>query len=162
LEIGIVLTVGEYFLIIIFLLGKVVNGAKMSIIFKKFINREYIKNNPTKYFVFGDNDMRVGTGGQAKEMRGEPNSIGVRVKKYPGNISIAYYSDIQYDFNVIKITEDFDIVKKYLKGGCDVVIPEDKIGTGLAKLKVFAPKTLKFINDKIKELCDKYGVKQED
>jgi len=131
------------------------------ILFKKFITREFIKANPDKYFVFGDNEMRCGTGGQAKEMRGEPNSIGIRVKRFPGTSTIAYYSDRNYDSNILNISEDFRIVEEYLKGGKTVIIPKDGIGTGLAKLKYFAPKTLEFINNKIKELSNTYGIKEE-
>ena len=35
-----------------------------------YIRREDVQANPNKIFVFGDNIMREGLGGQAKEMRG--------------------------------------------------------------------------------------------
>ena len=50
----------------------------------KFITRQYVKAHPNVYFVFGDNEVRRGYGGQAKEMRGELNTVGVRTKRTPG------------------------------------------------------------------------------
>jgi len=44
--------------------------------YKKYIRREYIRQNRHKTFLFGDNLEHLGYGGQAKEMRGEPNAIG--------------------------------------------------------------------------------------
>lgn len=132
------------------------------IILKKFITRKFIKSHPNEVFVFGDNDIRKGSGGQAKEMRGEQNSFGVRVKRFPGKDNLSYYTDYTYKENIKKITEDFDIVERHLKGGKDGVIPKDGIGTGLARMKDFAPRTLEYVENKIKELCNKYGVKQED
>ncbi len=120
--------------------------------YMKFISRDYIRANPDKYFIFGDNDTRIGNGGQAKEMRGEPNSIGIRVKKTPGTNKSAYYTDNEYLDNVTKIVQDFASVNYYLKKGKTVVVPSDGIGTGLAKLKDYAPYTLKFVKDIIKAL----------
>ncbi len=71
------------------------------IIFQKFIYREDLKTNQGVMYLFGDNDMRVGKGGQAKEMRGEPNAIGIRVKKAPKTTN-AYYTDEEYQSNIEK------------------------------------------------------------
>jgi len=127
------------------------------IIFKEFITRNYIKLNTSKYFVFGDNDMRIGFGGQAKEIRGEPNSIGIRVKKGPGIEPSCYYYDSEYEDNIKKIEEDFQVVEKLLKQGRTVVFPSAGIGTGLGKLKDNAPKTLKYINNRIYGFYVEYG-----
>ncbi len=83
------------------------------IIFQKFIYREDLKNNQGVIYLFGDNDMRRGRGGQAKEMRGEPNSIGIRVKKSPGTgdgIGGAYYTDREYHTNIAYIDKDLSYV----------------------------------------------------
>jgi hypothetical protein len=120
--------------------------------YMKFISRDYIRANPDKYFIVGDNDSRIGSGGQAKEMRGEANSIGIRVKKTAGTNKSAYYTDSEYLDNVTKIVQDFATVNYYLKKGKTVVVPSDGIGTGLAKLKDYAPYTLKFVKDIIKTL----------
>ena len=127
------------------------------IIFQKMIYREDLKSNQGIYYIFGDNDKRTGNGGQAKEMRGEKNAIGIRVKKSPNRVGLVYYFDSDYDINIKKIDEDFTTVEKLLKQGEIVICPSDGIGTGLARLKEFAPKTLIYIENKIKELWEKYN-----
>ena len=127
------------------------------IIFQKFITRKDIKSHPKRLYIFGDNDQRVGTGGQAKEMRGEPNSIGIRVKKAPKTGKHVYYYDSEIGSNLVKIKEDFETIFMHLDNDGIVVIPKDGIGTGLAKLKDNAPLTLNFIDSLIKELVERYG-----
>ena len=48
----------------------------------KVITRDKIKENPDVLYLFGDKLLRKGLGGQAKEMRGEPNTLGIVSKKY--------------------------------------------------------------------------------
>ena len=88
--------------------------------------------------------MRVGRGGQAKEMRGEPNAIGIRVKKAPLTGDV-YYNDKEIDENKRKINEDLNEVREQLDYGKIIVIPSDGIGTGLALLKEKAPETLLYL-----------------
>ena len=130
------------------------------IILQKFITREDIQINKHWLYIFGDNDKRVGKGGQAKEMRGEPNSIGIRVKKTSGTKEEAYYTDVEALKNIENITQDFKIIEEHLMNGGIVVIPIDGIGTGLAKLKDIAPITLQFVKGMIKELIKRYGLKE--
>lgn len=116
---------------------------------QKFITREDVKNNPEVLYVFGDNDRRAGFGGQAKAMRGEKNSIGIRTKKAPSNNTAAFYRDAEFEENIKKIDEDFAILFNSEKS---VIIPEDGLGIGLAKLEEYAPKTLAHIEKRIAEL----------
>ena len=127
------------------------------IIFQKFIHRQDLTNNPEVYYVFGDNDMRIGKGGQAKEMRGEKNTRGIRVKKSPGTKTNNYYTDKEYEENIKKIDDDFMFVECMLQREKIFVIPSNGIGTGLARLQEFAPKTLQYVKNKIKELWEKYN-----
>lgn len=128
------------------------------ITFKKFITRKEIQSNPDIIFIFGDNDKREGLGGQAKEMRGEPNCIGIRTKKNVTWNPSDYYYDIEFRENVIKILEDFELVENKLQEGKKVIIPLDGIGTGLARLSTNAPLTLNFIKNYIKYLIKKYNM----
>jgi len=130
------------------------------IILQKFITRKDIQSNPKVLYVFGDNDKRAGKGGQAKEMRGESNSIGIRVKKAPGTTQEVYYTDIEALQNIEKITADFKVIEEHLINGGIVVIPTDGIGTGLAKLIDTAPITLQFVKGMVKELIKRYGLKE--
>ena len=65
------------------------------------------RDNPDKYFVFGDNDQRRGNGGQAC-IRPAKNSIGIRTKKYPSIDKGAFYTDNEFQENVRKIDEDIN------------------------------------------------------
>lgn len=47
------------------------------------VTRADVRANPDKIFIFGDNLAGRGFGGQAKEMRGEENAVGVPTKKLP-------------------------------------------------------------------------------
>jgi len=115
-----------------------------------------IENNPTAYFIFGDNDQRVGVGGQAKICRGKPNCIGVRTKALPTYGPEAFYYDRDFEQNRIKIDEDFAEVEKLLESGSVVYWPACGIGTGRANLKENAPETLNYINEKMLGLLKKY------
>lgn len=116
-----------------------------NIIYKKFITRQDVRDNNNKIFVFGDNDQRSGYGGQAKAMRGEPNAIGIRVKKYPSIDEQSFYIDKEYFKNTIKIDEDIKILE-IAAHSKDIIFPENGIGTGLAQLNVRSPKTFYYLN----------------
>jgi hypothetical protein len=49
------------------------------------IYRRDLRANPESLYLFGDNTKRVGIGGQAREMRGEPNAVGIATKNAPGS-----------------------------------------------------------------------------
>ncbi len=53
----------------------------MTLLYIKKYTRAYIRAHPDWLFVFGDNMMRRGFGGQAAEARGEPNAIGIATKR---------------------------------------------------------------------------------
>lgn len=125
--------------------------------FMKFIKRSDVKKNHDKFFVFGDNNMHLGIGGQAKEMRGEPNAIGVRTKKTPGIDPSAYYTDNEFDDNKQKIDLDLNYIEMLLSEENTVVFPKDGIGTGLAKLQEKAPKTFEYLQNRLKEIFETYG-----
>ncbi len=120
----------------------------------KIILRNELKANPTTLYLFGDNDIRKGLGGQAKEMRGEPNAIGVSTKKLPARGEEAYKSDNELQENKKIITDDINKAiaewntGKYSK----LVIPQ--MGVGLAELPTRAPKTYKFLQEELKRLED--------
>ena len=73
---------------------------------QKFITRADLQANPKRLYLFGDNVMRAGLGGQAKEMRGEPNAVGVATKKAPHRGHLAYFTDAEYAENCEQIRSD--------------------------------------------------------
>lgn len=113
----------------------------MPLILQKRIYRDDLKANPSVSYIFGDNEKRVGLGGQAGEMRGEPNAIGVATLCAPGQ----YFNARDTDRQCTVIDRDLEPVRKALRDGKIVVWPMDGIGTGIAQLKELAPDTYAFL-----------------
>lgn len=111
----------------------------MSVRFQKWITRQDLKNNPNVYYVFGDNMKRRGFGGQAKEMRGETNAIGLATKFSPGTNEFDYYNDDSLTA-WSQQAADLKYIKTKLEEGHIVVFPTDGLGTGLSQLPKRAPK----------------------
>lgn len=122
------------------------------IIFKRYILRTDLVANPDTYYLFGDNVKRYGLGGQAREMRGEPNAIGIATKWAPDNLRASYFSDENEKCLEI-VQADFAKVFDLVKNNKDIVVPADGLGTGLSNLQLHAPELLKFIGDQIDALC---------
>jgi hypothetical protein len=112
----------------------------MPIEYQKWITREDLRANPDKLYVFGDNIQRRGLGGQAKEMRGEPNAVGVVTKHRPSNSPNAFFRDKDLDWIASIMTKDLLPVHEALLKGKTVVWPSDGIGSGLSQLPKYAPK----------------------
>lgn len=127
------------------------------LLFQYRIYRSDLELNPHVIYCFGDNDEKVGKGGQAKECRGEPNALGIPTKKGPGINDDCYYYDSEYDENIRKIERAFTALEIELKKGTVVVLPTEGFGTGLAMLKVNAPRTLAYIEERVLGLVEKYG-----
>jgi hypothetical protein len=106
----------------------------------KHITRAVMRKFPATLFVFGDNMVRKGFGGQAKEMRGEPNAVGIPTKDLPSNVEDAFFTDDDYDYARPEIEKAFLKLFAHASLGGDIVWPADGIGTGLAQLEKRAPK----------------------
>src|SRR3972149_6022533 len=129
----------------------------MKILRLPFISRGLVRANPMVMFVFGDNDIRKGMGGQAKEMRGELNALGIRVKNLPARTPDSYWTDREYSLNEAKIDEDFLPVERHLALGGIVAIPADGIGTGLGAMGIRCPKTYLYLTKRLETLIAAYG-----
>ena len=114
---------------------------------------DFIRQNSDKIFIYGDNDLRTGKGGQAV-IRGLDNTIGIRTKKGPSNKPIAFYSDKEFVENCKKITEDLLLINSKLCAGKTIVLSNGGYGTGLADLKSKAPMTYQFLSDSLKSLFE--------
>jgi hypothetical protein len=118
------------------------------IVKQKRITREDLQANPHVGYLFGDNLQREGLGGQAKEMRGEPNAIGVPTKRAPHMGDTAFLTDREYFDNISDIDKALEKCNNYEV----IVIPLDGIGTGLAQLQTRAPRTYKYLQFKLNNL----------
>lgn len=111
----------------------------MPIQYKKFISRQMVQGNPETLFVFGDNVKRSGHRGQAAQMRGEPNTIGIPTKWYPTLKTDAFFYDHQIDQIRPLMEADYLTVENHLLNGKTVIWPADNIGTGLSRIPSNAP-----------------------
>jgi hypothetical protein len=106
-----------------------------------WITEELIKASPNKVFLFGDNLVKRGRGGQAVVMRGLPNCVGVPTKKYPSMNPGSFFTDSEYQQNCWAIDEAFGKIPDDV----EVVVPEAGLGTGLAQLPQRAPRTYAYL-----------------
>lgn len=126
-----------------------------NVIRQKWIMRADLKNNSERaVYLFGDNVARVGLGGQAKEMRGEHNAIGIATKRLPSMDDEAFFSDDDFVANCRIITEDIRAAFSARSRGLIVVIPADGLGTGLSELPKRAPRTNAFLEGLLSALID--------
>ncbi|UTU07893.1 hypothetical protein CcrC1_gp207c [Caulobacter phage C1] len=123
----------------------------MPVIFQKHIKREDARRNPFVLYVFGDNVARKGFGGQAAELRGEPNAVGVRTKYTPGEM---YFVEAPLETEAQKkmIDEDMRRLFKHVQQGGIVVWPSAGIGTNRARMAITAPTTFEYLQGKLEAL----------
>jgi hypothetical protein len=136
----------------------------MRILRMEAITRGIVRANPAVLFLFGDNDIRQGMGGQAKGvvdhasvMRGELNARGIRTKKLPAMTPEAFWTDKEYEQNEAKIDEDFWPVERHLAMGGAVVMPASGLGTGLGRMGRQCPKTFVYLCNRLETLLKTYG-----
>ena len=124
----------------------------MSVFTMRWIARSFVRSRPEVLFVFGDNMAMTGYGGQAKELRGEPNTVGIPTKWKPSRDSSAFFLDTDLPDVQPRIDEGFARLEAHLRAGGLVVWPEDGIGTGRACLKTCAPVIWDYIQARKKQL----------
>jgi hypothetical protein len=116
-----------------------------------------VRENRNIYFVFGDNLIGKGKGGQAI-IRDEFNTIGVPTKKLPSSFIKSYFTDDELKENKEVIDYAFKIITEKLKEGFYIALPEDGLGTGLSKLPEKAPLTYIYLEKKLDKLKEKYKI----
>lgn len=122
----------------------------------RLISREYVRANRDKLFLFGDNLVRRGFGGQARAMRGEPNAIGIPTKKSPSYKDAAFFTDEEFEQNKAAIDRSFAEIDQ--EAASDeiqvIVVSSDGLGTGRAQLNRRAPRTFAYLQSRLAELTD--------
>lgn len=131
----------------------------MPLVKQTHITREEIRNNPDKFYVFGDNMARKGFGGQAKEMRGEPNSIGIPTKWIPSTDHFAYFDNSDWDNRIVRqeIIAALVVIRDLLEKKVTVIIPSAGLGTGHANLSRRAPIIADYIHSNLILLEEEFG-----
>jgi hypothetical protein len=124
------------------------------IIFKGYWTINDVKRYPHALFVYGDNNAKIGKGGQAI-IRDLSNTIGIPTKKYPSNRYESFYTDSEYQDNINHISNAINNIITLSKHYKYVVLPEDGFGTGFADLPNKAPKTYAFLVNAVNKLKKK-------
>jgi hypothetical protein len=125
----------------------------MPVIKQYRIYRTDLQNNPHVLYLFGDNNIRRGLGGQAGEMRGEVNAVGVRTKWAPEMAASAFFDDDEFATISLMIDSDLQPAIDHAIGGGVVVIPADGLGTGLSQLPERAPRVAAYLDNRLKFLA---------
>ena len=118
-------------------------------IFKGLWYSEIVMKNRNRFYIFGDNDLRKGLGGQAC-IRRCFNTQGIRTKKEPSMNEGSFYKDLEYSENILKIERDIQKVKTISKNYI-IVFSENGFGNGYAQLKERAPATYAYLCKRLKE-----------
>jgi hypothetical protein len=121
---------------------------KSNVMEEEHITRDMLRQNPNTQFLFGDNLIERGLGGQAGEMRDEPNAIGIPTKRAPSMLDSSFFTDNEFEDNKIAIDKAFDKIDLTRP----VVIPANGLGTGRAQLDTRAPKTYAYLQQRLEEL----------
>ena len=125
----------------------------------EYYNITQCNDNPTTLYIFGDNVVKFGKGGQAT-IRDCPNTFGIPTKMFPSTSIDSYFidsNDNSYEYIDNSLIELYNIYKsnKYNT----IIFPKDGLGTGLSKMPFYAPKMFKrFCED----LYDKFNIKMTD
>lgn len=115
---------------------------------------EEVQNTRDCLYVFGDNILRRGKGGQAI-IRDEYNTRGIVTKQWPSMDDGAFFNDEEFDRFTSLI--DYDIRRiKSIEHLYTIVFPSGGIGTGLAEMPIRSPKVFKYLCD---ELFRNFGYK---
>lgn len=112
----------------------------MPVIYQDWILRKHLRANPEWLYLFGDNSLRKGYGGQAAEMRGEPNAVGITTKKRPSMVPSAFFNDTDYAGWLLENEQAMWRVEKHLYLNGTVVLPKSPLGSGYARLEQNAPR----------------------
>lgn len=112
-------------------------------------------NNPNKTYVFGDNLIHQGTGGQAI-IRYCDNSFGIPTKRFPSMDEDAFFSDKADEMRKVNIKLAALIVYYESNEKPILVFPEDGIGTGRAKLQEKSPQIYNMIKNAFETQFDLY------
>ena len=94
----------------------------------KIITKEYLLENPNHIFVFGDNLLRIGTGGAAS-LRDLPNTYGFVTKKAPNNNLSSFYTPKEYE---PVFADEMNKLIKEIENNPDKTYLISKVGAGLA------------------------------
>lgn len=115
---------------------------------------------PDLLFVFGDNMLGFGKGGQAI-IRSEPNAFGVPTKRKPAMSPGSFFAEGN-EKDMDAVLESIEELWTHLENGKHVVFPmtengEVSLGLERAKLRQKAPSIYTTIENHVEEMCNSFG-----
>lgn len=117
---------------------------------KEWFSVQQCLDHPENLYVFGDNIMRVGNGGQAV-IRGCENSYGIATKRTPSMHESAFFSDTNHEYQCV-FSDLLRLEEIYTSGKYEYIIfPSDGLGTGLARMPEKSPILYRRMNEFIQE-----------
>lgn len=126
----------------------------MPVCFVDILDRRWIQFRSDLYWVFGDNLLKTGHGGQAGACRGEPNVIGIPTKKRPDMKPDAFFDNPSY---AVMMVPAFAEIQFKLMDGETIVVPTAGVGSGLAKIPEKSPELYEWIREQFKGMVKDYG-----
>ena len=130
------------------------------IIQRQWFSMEQCENNKLSLYIFGDNMISIGTGGQA-QIRYCNNSFGIPTKRLPSMTDESFFNDrddekecIDINISQLKSIIDSNIYE-------NIILPYDGLGTGLAEMDKRSPYLFKYLNDSLSKLLNISYMKEE-
>lgn len=111
----------------------------MPIRWEDHITRQMVRAEPCALFVYGDNLIHKGMSSQSREMRGEPNAVGIPIRRLPAMDAAAYFTDADIDTFRHAAEPPCRRLADHLRSGGIVVWPAAGVGTGQTDLEHRAP-----------------------
>lgn len=118
-------------------------------IYKESDIKDGVYGNANTLYLFSDNVVRRGKGGQAV-IRDAVNSMGIVTKRYPSNEPKAFLTDEKDYQHVSRLVADdlYEMARKLGEGEYKYIhIPSGGFGTGLAGLKKSAPRIFTMLSE---------------
>lgn len=124
------------------------------IIYVDRLSVELCRENKMSIYVFGDNMIGKGKASQAC-IRDEINSFGIPTKKLPSMMTGSFLEDTLEERKIIrgKLLE----LCEWANRGYQIVFPRDGLGTGLARMELYAPNCFNYMNEAIDKIFIKYN-----
>ena len=117
----------------------------MSTIIQKRFSIEDCNQNSSRIYVFGDNLIGKGKGGQAI-IRDCRNTYGIPTKRLPSMDEDSFFNDDFDEYEAVKSAIEKLIILKHSRKDTTFVFPEDGLGTGRAEMNIQSPKLFKYMN----------------
>lgn len=130
------------------------------IVQEEWFNVQQCLDNPNNIYIFGDNGLRIGEGGQA-QIRNSYNVIGIATKRLPTRELNSFFNDSFSDVEIINsdLRELYEFMEKPESISYTFVFPKDGLGTGLSELEERSPMICELLKS---HLLQWFGISTKD